>query len=230
MQKLLDRLDLEQSSLVANSAMNRERGIEGGNSYEKELAFNPIFFLQKRLQGEKIATWLDICCGSGKALIEAAQIFHSQRIDAKIQITGIDLVSFFAPIPSDLRCLRLIESSIFDWQPDYAFDLITCVHGLHYLGDKLGAIQKAASWLKSDGVFLAHLDVNNLKLLDANSTGRDVIKVLRQSGLQYQPRKHLLVCQGHKSINSDFQYLGADDKAGANYTGQPVVNSYYRRA
>src|SRR5262245_19288862 len=146
MQKLLDRLNLEKSSVVANSAMNRERGIEGGNSYEKELAFNPIIFLQKRLQEEKSVTWLDICCGTGKALIEAVQIFHSRKIDSKLQITGIDLVSFFAPIPSNVHCLQLIESSIFDWQADNEFDLITCVHGLHYLGDKIGAVQKATSW------------------------------------------------------------------------------------
>jgi hypothetical protein len=28
-------------------------------------------------------------------------------------------------------------------------------------------------------------------------------------------------------IHLNFEYLGADDQAGPNYTGQPVVNSYY---
>src|SRR5262245_31863617 len=184
MEKLLDRLRLEKSSVVANSAMNRERGIEGGNSYEKELAFNPIIFLQQRSQEEKSVTWLDICCGTGRALIEAAQIFRSQGFGSKIRITGIDLVSFFAPLPSDLPFLQLIESSMFDWQPDGEFDLITCVHGLHYLGDKLGAIQTIVSWLKGDGIFLANLDANNLKLIEEKSAGRAALKMLRQAGLQ----------------------------------------------
>ncbi|GAB3891420.1 hypothetical protein GCM10029964_064560 [Kibdelosporangium lantanae] len=32
---------------------------------------------------------------------------------------------------------------------------------------------------------------------------------------------------GHRQVHLPVQYLGADDQAGPNYTGQPAVNSYY---
>jgi ubiquinone/menaquinone biosynthesis C-methylase UbiE len=55
--------------------MNRERLCVGGNSYQKELSFDIIEFLKKRLRTQKQTAWLDLCCGSGKALIEAAKFF-----------------------------------------------------------------------------------------------------------------------------------------------------------
>ena len=53
-----------------------------------------------------------------------------------------------------LECLRLVEASLSAWRPDRSFDLITCVHGLHYVGDKLGLVARAASWLAEDGLFV----------------------------------------------------------------------------
>ena len=38
------------------------------------------------------AYWLDLCCGSGKALIEAAQAIASVGASDHIQIVGIDLI------------------------------------------------------------------------------------------------------------------------------------------
>jgi hypothetical protein len=35
------------------------------------------------------------------------------------------------------------------------YDLITCVHGLHYAGDKLAALARAASWLTPGGLISA---------------------------------------------------------------------------
>jgi hypothetical protein len=60
---LLDEKCLQSSSVVANCAMNRERGCLGGNSYEKELSFNPVEFLLVRLAQQKQVSWLDLCCG-----------------------------------------------------------------------------------------------------------------------------------------------------------------------
>ena len=42
--------------------------------------------------------------------------------------------------------LQLICTPAACWQPALRFDLITCVHGLHYIGDKLGLLTRAASW------------------------------------------------------------------------------------
>ena len=59
-----------------------------------------------------------------------------------IEIVGIDLVAMFAPGAESFPHLRLIESPLTECEITGPFDLITCVHGLHYLGDKLGVIAK----------------------------------------------------------------------------------------
>jgi SAM-dependent methyltransferase len=227
MNKLLNNSALEQSSVVANSMMNRERGIEGGNSYAKELAFNPLNFLHTRLQDRGSVTWLDLCCGTGKALLEAARFLYENDLSSRIKIVGVDLVGMFNRQPTELTFLSLIESSLINWVPDCDFDLITCVHGLHYIGDKLELLQRASSWLREDGIFLTNLDPTSLKYSDGKDAGKEIIKSLRKIGFQYQTKKHLLICEGKKRFDLNYNYLGADDQAGPNYTGQPAVHSYY---
>ena len=73
---LLDHLTLEGSPIVANNSMNRERELCGTNGYEIELGFEPYAFLCERLQVEPHVRWLDLCCGTDRALIEAA--LHSE--------------------------------------------------------------------------------------------------------------------------------------------------------
>ena len=143
--KLLGDDALERSSVVANCQMNRQRTLTGTNGYAKELRLNPLDFLLGR-RGAKV-WWLDLCCGEGKALVEAAQIIHEKGLDDKIEIVGVDLVAPPTPPEPGAACLRLIQASLNQWQPTLRFDLVTCVHGLHYIGDKLGLIVRAASWL-----------------------------------------------------------------------------------
>ena len=69
---LLDDTTLERSEIVANNAMNRERGIAGPNSYAKDLGFDPVAFLVERRRRQERAAWLDLCCGTGRALIQTA--------------------------------------------------------------------------------------------------------------------------------------------------------------
>jgi SAM-dependent methyltransferase len=54
--------------------------------------------------------------------------------------------------------VRFETASITAWEPAGRFDLVTCVHGLHYVGDKLGALLRAASWLADGGVLVANFD------------------------------------------------------------------------
>ncbi|HEY7547846.1 MAG TPA: methyltransferase domain-containing protein [Blastocatellia bacterium] len=230
MSGLLDDIALERSWVVANSLMNRERGCAGGNSYAKELALNPIEFLRQRLSARNQASWLDICCGSGKALIEAASCFKSGKLNAQLCFVGIDLTPMFFDFDPYARFLRLESASIFSWRPDREFDLITCVHGLHYVGDKLKLIRLASSWLADEGFFIANIDPANFRLADGTNAGRMMIGELRKKGFQYDSKKHLLSIQGKRKLELKFRYLGADDKAGSNYTGQPAVNSYYARS
>jgi SAM-dependent methyltransferase len=223
--RFLTNHQLEQSNVVANSTMNRDRRCVGSNSYTKELGFNPIEFLQSR-QSE--IHWLDLCCGSGRALIEAAQSLV--RSSQNVTITGIDLAGMFNPIPPELTIVNLKEGSLAEFQPMQTYDLITCIHGLHYIGDKLDLIQRAIGWLKPDGQFAASLDLNNFRQLEPEPSiiGPAVMRELKRQGLGYNDRRHLLTCPGHKRIQTLYAYVGADDQAGANYTGQPVVDSYYQ--
>jgi SAM-dependent methyltransferase len=226
MKYAVDR-DLEQSAVVANCRMNRERNLIGSNGYAKELGFNPLEFLRERRAKAPSYAWLDLCCGSGKALIEAAHELCRDGLGSQVEIVGVDLVGMFpraTPVPA---CLRLLEASVSAWHPGRTFDLITCVHGLHYVGDKLGFIARAAGWLVPNGMFMANLDLANLKFGNGTPAGRRVISDLRRAGFNYDRRKRLLLCRGKRAVRLRYRYIGANDEAGANYTGQPAVDSYY---
>jgi hypothetical protein len=97
---------------------------------------------------------------------------------------------------------------------------------LHYVGDKLGLISRAASWLNEDGRFVANLDLRNLKLSDGYLSPRRIASNLRQAGLEYDARKRLIDCRGRRQVNLPYRYLGANDQAGPNYTGEPAVDSH----
>lgn len=223
--KLLNDDALNRSSVVANCQMNRERTLTGSNGYAKELGFEPLDQLMGRIEGK--VRWLDLCCGSGKALVEAAQIAHDRGMGSKIEILGVDLVAPVSPSEPRVRCVRFVSASLATWQPTGRFDLITCVHGLHYIGDKLGLIARAASWLTEDGLFVANLDLSNIKLADRRSASRAAAKELRKNGLDYDSRKKLLRCARRVVPQFPFRYRGADDQAGPNYTKQAAVDSYY---
>jgi SAM-dependent methyltransferase len=222
--RLLNTTELEDSPVVANCTMNRERDLRGSNGYEVELGFDPLEWLQGRLARQSTVRWLDLCCGSGKALIQAA-IACENIGGGSVRITGVDLVGMF--LFNKSTNLQLMQCSVFDYQPTERFDLITCVHGLHYLGDKLRAIGLAASWLVSDGRFVANLDAANICLSEAGKGQRKILRFLRDEGFEFLPAKHLLKRTGHRELSIPFKFRGADDSTGPNYTKQPVVNSYY---
>ncbi|WP_436530911.1 class I SAM-dependent methyltransferase [Actinoplanes sp. HUAS TT8] len=211
---LLDDRSLHASSVVANNAMNRQRQLTGVNSYARVLGFDPADGLT--------GAWLDLCCGSGRALIQAAE-----RLNGSATLIGVDLVDAFAPAPPDT--VSLVAAPIESWSPDRRFDLITCVHGLHYIGDKLGLISRIVRWLAPGGRFVADLDLSSVRLEDGSPAGRPLTAALRKAGIDYDPRRRRISCAGPKEIIFPYGYLGADDRAGANYTGQPAVHSYYRK-
>jgi len=226
-ENLLSNDELERSAVVANRRMNRERGLIGSNGYSVELGFNPLDFLRDRAESGSRADWLDLCRGTGKALIEAGRVIQDGPLAARIEITGVDLVGMFLRPAPPLPGLRLVEASLSTWRPNRNFDLITCVHGLHYVGDKLGLMARAASWLTEDGVFVASLDLHNLKIAGDQRANRRIRSELQRAGLEYGRGRRLIWCRGRRILNLPFRYLGADDQAGPNYTGQPAVNSLY---
>ena len=224
---LLSDDQLERSAVVANCRMNRERDLLGSNGYDKELGLDPLDLLKERAASGRTAAWLDLCCGTGRALIGAAGIADEEGFGYRISIVGVDLVGMFLTPGPGLTCLRLVEASLRSWQPERAFDLITCVHGLHYVGDKLGLIARAASWLVEDGLFVANLSLENVKVADVPEPGRKLVAGLRHAGLEFDRRRRLVTCRGRAGLELPFRYLGADDRAGPNYTGQPAVDSHY---
>ena len=219
--KLVEDKELENSPIVANCRMNRERNLHGTNGYDRDLRFDPLEFLRGIVDERRQAKWLDLCCGTGKALVEASSILDTEQLP--VTIVGIDLVGMFNASPSER--LELVEASLTDWEPNETFDLISCVHGLHYIGDKLSVITRAATWLAPSGKFSASLDENNLRL--ENGTASKIIASLRRAGFHYFARHKLIECEGHQTTNVPYRYLGADDQAGPNYTGQAAVNSHY---
>ncbi len=233
MKEFLNKKELLHSGVVANNRMNRGRGILGSNSYQKDLSFNATDFLGKRLIDKKSAAWLDLCCGEGRALAEAAAVFADlERTESRSllwRIIGIDLAGMFCQPASKSGSLKLLEISVEDFEPSRKFDLITCVHGLHYIGDKLAVIQKAALWLKPDGIFIANLDLKNLKIIGQDDSGKTFSNFLKGQGFRVDRKRRLLALEGSRRFELPFKFIGADDKAGPNYTGQPAVDSYYKK-
>jgi SAM-dependent methyltransferase len=223
---LLNRDQLDRSSVVANCQMNRERPLAGRGSYASELGFDPLDELTKLAASGTAVAWLDLCCGSGAALVEAATAVHAANLQDRIRIVGVDLIP--RPAIAELRCLQFVEASLSTWTTSARFDVITCVHGLHYVGDKLDLIARAAAWLTPSGRFAANLDLANIAVQDCPSSSRTVARELRAQGFLYDTRKKLLSRAGHQELSFPFRYLGADDRAGPNYTRQPAVTSYYQ--
>src|SRR4051812_33391155 len=106
---LLSDNELERSAAVANCWMNWERDLTGSNGYDRELGFAPLDFLKGRVVPGRPAAWLDLCCGTGQALIQAARTAHAEGLD--LEIVGLDLVGMFHRADLDLTFLRLVEAS-----------------------------------------------------------------------------------------------------------------------
>lgn len=142
--------------------MNRERQLSGVNSYTRELGFNPVDILTATLADPpstgSTAAWLDLCCGTGRALIQAADQLAHLGLAERANLMGVDLLDAFDPAPA-VPSLQLVCAPVLAWTPARSFDLVTCVHGLHYLGDKLTMLTRAARWLTVTGRLVADLDL-----------------------------------------------------------------------
>jgi SAM-dependent methyltransferase len=233
--QLLNLVQLEKSPVVANNRMNRERILWGTNSYQKELgrvwSSCPIDFrgfLTAQSRKHDVVRWMDLCCGSGNALIQAAKSFHETDESGSVRFEGLDLAGMFSIVPEPLKAtLQLRVGSTSAWAPSGDYDLISCIHGIHYVGDKLGLLRKAIASLRPDGLLIANLDPENLKDTEGKSLHVWWKTECLRNGWKYSTRRHLLQVVGRQDWSVTCTYLGADDQAGPNYTGQPAVNSYY---
>ena len=102
-----------------------------------------------------------MCCGTGRALVQAAARLPGPG--AAAVLIGVDLAGLSDPIPPS-AAVQLVIAPAVTWEPKRAFDLITRVHGLHYVGDKLAVLTRAASWLAPGGLLAADLDRRSIRL------------------------------------------------------------------
>ena len=89
-------------------------------------------------------------------------------------------------------------------------------------------LTRAAGSLTPTGRLVADLDLSSIGLPDGQAASRRLRTRLRAAGFSYDARRHHIGCTGRREVRLPYTYLGAADRAGANYTGQPAVNSYYQ--
>lgn len=207
--------------------MNRKRIAKGINSYEKDIKLDPIHFIEEKLQRDNVH-WIDLCCGEGNALIQVAKHFTENNFKNKLRISGIDLVDFYNDDCIKFEPMLQIETINLEyWKPKTKYDLITIVHGLHYVGDKLALINKAASSLKKDGLLIANLDINHISIQDNANSEKMIKKYFKNNSIVYNSKTKILRVNGFTQIENKFEYVGANDEIGPNYTGQNAVESIY---
>jgi trans-aconitate methyltransferase len=224
--RLLSDNELIWSAVVVNNRMNRERKASGINSYEKEFSFKPEAYIESLMTDKRPVAWLDLCCGKGNALKQAAEYFDSKQKQDRVFLHGIDLLDDFCTVGKNITCLHFETVPLTAWRPSRRYDLITCSHGLHYIGDKLRVIETAVASLTKNGFFIAHLDLDNISI--ANKKSSPFLKSLFKKVLvDYNSRKKILKAAGAAILSFDLMYIGADDTSGPNYTGQEAVTSYY---
>jgi SAM-dependent methyltransferase len=129
------------------------------------------------------------------------------------------------PTPSQGAALHLTCASVTSWSPPRRFDLITCVHGLHYVGDKRAVLTRLAGRLTDEGRFIADLDLDSIRLADGRPAGRKLAAALRGADFTVDTGRRRIGRVGVVSL--PYTYLGADDRAGPNYSGQPAVSCYH---
>lgn len=188
-EKLLSEKELIWSTVVANSTMNRARNASGLNSYEKEFGSKPEQFLHRHITQYGYVKWLDLCCGEGKALVQSALYLEDNNLQQQAQLKGIDLIDGFQPVPAGVTCLKWEVKSIVDWEPEEKYDFITCVHGLHYVGDRLRVLKTAFQSLTEQGVLMANIDLRNIRI-SSDSINRYLKTKLKQEGITYNAAKN----------------------------------------
>ena len=142
-------------------------------------------------------------------MVEAGTHSSAAEWGRQVRIIGVDLVGMFTP--EQAPSVTLIAADVAAFTPDQPADLITCVHGLHYLGDKLGFLQDAYAMLAPDGLFLGHLDAHNIQATESGlPVWRRAARHAAKSGVTLELKSHVLrVKRTEASLNFGVTYQGA---------------------
>lgn len=223
---MLDAVELLASPLVANATMNRGRGLSGVNSYERDLRFAPLPFLAARAEARGEALWYDACCGQGRALADAGGQIDAAGWGSKVRLVGADLAGMFvSPLPPQVQ---FVQADALAFQPDAPADLITCVYGLHYLGDKLALLQNAYALLAPGGLFLGSLDAVNIRGPGGAPIFARLARRARQGGVRLEPKGQVLRLERtDAALDFGAAYRGAAASARPHASGITVIDSWY---
>jgi SAM-dependent methyltransferase len=214
------------SDIVANRTMNRGRVLSGVNSYERELGFDPIDWLLTRRRAHGHAVWVDACCGEGLALLHAATRLRDLGVSEEITLIGVDLLGAFPA--HDFPNLTFVETDVTKYAPPANTDLVTCIHGLHYLGDKLGFLENAYAALGDGGMFCGQLDAENVRSHDPELAWPAMLRRAKRGGIDAALRKHVLkIVKSGAAMQFGLQYAGAMVSEKPNYSGITVIDSWY---
>jgi SAM-dependent methyltransferase len=206
--------------------MNRSRGLIGVNSYTKDLKFDVLDWLVDRQNAKGSAVWYDVCCGEARALFQAAEELDRRHL-RDVKLIGADLIQTSRQT-HDL--ITLIEGDVSTLTPAPEIDLITCVHGLHYIGDKLGLLSHLSGLLAPGGLFVGNIDPVNIRIGGQPAKGWGTIARLADAGKsRFVYKDHILKILDAGRIEFDVQYQAATISEGPNYTGITVMDSWYVR-
>jgi hypothetical protein len=143
-----------------------------------------------------------------------------------ITTLGVDLIGQIAQVPNEY----VVVGDVSTFNPGYAVDIITCVHGLHYVADKLAILCHFYSLLAPEGQIVANLDLMNIIVDD-----QPIAKWTAFTKLIAEPKptatfkNHVLtLTKGSEcSLTFGLRFVGASISTEPNYSGITVVNSCY---
>ncbi len=166
--------------------------------------------------------WVDVCCGQGRALIDAINKQYESKNDTHMSFIGIDIrkLETHFDIKYDNCALSFVNQDIndlscFQVRPN----LITDIFGLCYVSDPLSVVENLYNSLEKNGILIS-LGLNKVSVKDNKVSSEEVsdfktwmIKRMDKN-LEY---KYSIGCDGSdNAIVCYFRKLNLDSKLNLN--------------
>ncbi len=132
------------------SVGSRKRGLK---DYSDNLGLDLLSFFRRTADLKGSFSWVDLGCGSGNALEEAASCFASSGIcEGALQAAGYDLILPTPGAGSRNYGISFFEGDISAAKFPFAPDLVTLVHVLQWNKNPLEIISNAMSQIEEGGI------------------------------------------------------------------------------